>query len=136
MGPLEAIHQAKARVDCRGSKTDLALKQGDSLDIIRVQGNPEGKWLGRTQDGSSGFKSSLLPFFNLETRTETTISFEFTIMRHEISLCLRFLPPTVGYVKTTSVEIDFNTLKNCSTQQLSEPEVYDDIDVAPPDHRY
>ncbi|XP_073333878.1 FYN-binding protein 1 isoform X2 [Pagrus major] len=91
VGPLETIHQGKARVDCRGSKTDLALKQGDSLDIIRVQGNPEGKWLGRTQDGS------------------------------------------IGYVKTTSVEIDFNTLKNRKAQQAYDPEVYDDIDVASSD---
>lgn len=92
VGPLETIHQGKARVDCRGSKTDLALKQGDSLDIIRVQGNPEGKWLGRTQDGS------------------------------------------IGYVKTTSVEIDFNTLKQRNAQPAYEPEVYDDIDVAPADN--
>uniref|UniRef100_A0A8D0AP31 Helically-extended SH3 domain-containing protein n=1 Tax=Sander lucioperca TaxID=283035 RepID=A0A8D0AP31_SANLU len=55
VGPLEVVHQGKARLDCRSSKTDLALKQGQSLDIIRVQGNPEGKWLGRTQDGSSKF---------------------------------------------------------------------------------
>lgn len=52
---MEVIHQGKARVDCKGNKTDLVLKQGDCLDIIRVQGNPEGKWLGRTQDGSSKF---------------------------------------------------------------------------------
>ncbi|XP_041667554.1 FYN-binding protein 1 isoform X2 [Cheilinus undulatus] len=88
VGPLEVIHQGKARVDCRGGKTDLGLKQGDSLDIIRVQGNPEGKWLGRTQDGS------------------------------------------IGYVKTTSVEIDFNSLKNHKPQQAYDPEVYDDVDVA------
>ncbi|KAI3362389.1 hypothetical protein L3Q82_012691 [Scortum barcoo] len=94
MGPLEVIQQGKARVDCRGSKTDLALKQGDCLDIIRVQGNPEGKWLGRTQDGS------------------------------------------IGYVKTTSVEIDFNSLKNNTASPATsyDPEVYDDIDVAPPDN--
>ncbi|KAL6097027.1 fyb1 [Pungitius sinensis] len=90
-GPLEVVHQGKALVDCRGSKTDLALKQGDSVDIIRVQGNPEGKWLGRTQDGS------------------------------------------IGYVKTTSVEIDFNMLKKHSTQLASDPEIYDDIDVAVPE---
>ncbi|XP_047426570.1 FYN-binding protein 1 isoform X1 [Mugil cephalus] len=91
-GPLEVIHQGKARSDCKGTKTDLALKQGDSLDIIRVQGNPEGKWLGRTQDGS------------------------------------------IGYVKTTTVEIDFNTLKSRQAQPAYEPEVYDDIDVAPSDN--
>ncbi|XP_010734906.3 FYN-binding protein 1 isoform X2 [Larimichthys crocea] len=93
VGSLEVIHQGKARVDCKGGKTDLALKQGEPLDIIRVQGNPEGKWLGRTQDGS------------------------------------------IGYVKTTSVEIDFNTLKKRkATQQTYDPEVYDDIDVAPSDN--
>ncbi|XP_028273016.1 FYN-binding protein 1 isoform X2 [Parambassis ranga] len=92
VGPLEAIHQGKARTDCKGSKTDLALKHGDSLDIIRVQGNPEGKWLGRTLDGS------------------------------------------IGYVKTTSVEIDFNTLKNRQPQPAYEPEVYDDIDVVSSDN--
>uniref|UniRef100_A0A3Q4N6H5 FYN binding protein b n=1 Tax=Neolamprologus brichardi TaxID=32507 RepID=A0A3Q4N6H5_NEOBR len=59
-----------------------------------IQGNPEGKWLGRAQDGS------------------------------------------IGYVKTTSVEIDFNSLKNqgASLQQAYDPEVYDDIDVV--DNRY
>ncbi|XP_026194903.1 FYN-binding protein 1 isoform X2 [Anabas testudineus] len=92
VGPLEVIHQGKARVDCKGSKTDLVLRQGDSLDIIRVQGNPEGKWLGRTQDGS------------------------------------------IGYVKTTSVEIDFNSLKNRQAQPAYEPEVYDDIDVLSSDN--
>ncbi|XP_034751641.1 FYN-binding protein 1 isoform X3 [Etheostoma cragini] len=91
VGPLEVVHQGKARLDCRSTKTDLALKQGQSLDIIRVQGNPEGKWLGRTQDGC------------------------------------------IGYVKTTSVEIDFNTLKSHG-QQACDPEVYDDIDVASPDN--
>lgn len=50
-----------------------------------------------------------------------------------ISLCSLFL--TVGYVKTTSVEIDFNSLKNRKTQQAYDPEVYDDIDVASPHSR-
>uniref|UniRef100_A0A3B4XZN9 FYN binding protein b n=1 Tax=Seriola lalandi dorsalis TaxID=1841481 RepID=A0A3B4XZN9_SERLL len=94
VGPLEVIHQGKARVDCKSSKTDLGMKQGDCVDIIRVQGNPEGKWLGRTQDGS------------------------------------------IGYVKTTSVEIDFDSLKNRQAQQSYDPEVYDDIDVISSDNRY
>ncbi|XP_076020255.1 FYN-binding protein 1 isoform X2 [Genypterus blacodes] len=96
VGPMVVIHQGKACVDSKGSKMDLALKQGDSVDIIRVQGNPEAKWLGRTQDGS------------------------------------------VGYVKTTSVEIDFDTLKHqgesCRAQQAHEPEVYDDIDTTSHDN--
>ncbi|XP_061590252.1 FYN-binding protein 1 isoform X2 [Cololabis saira] len=87
VGALEVLQRGKALTDCKSSKSDLALKQGESLDIIRIQGNPEGKWLGRTQDGS------------------------------------------IGYVKTTLVEIDFNSLKNRQSQTTYEPEVYDDIDV-------
>lgn len=41
--------------------------------------------------------------------------------------CCMFL--TVGYVKITSVEIDFNSLKAHKAQPSYEPEVYDDIDV-------
>lgn len=89
VGPLDVLQKGKARVDCKGNKTDLTLKQGDSLDIIRTQGNPEGKWLGRTQDGS------------------------------------------VGFVKITSVEIDYNALKQKAAEQSYEPEVYDDIAVTP-----
>lgn len=44
--------------------------------------------------------------------------------------------PTVGYVKTTSVEIDFNTLKKHKSEPAYDPEVYDDIDVMPSDNRY
>ncbi|XP_044000118.1 FYN-binding protein 1 isoform X2 [Gambusia affinis] len=90
-GALEVIQKGKALTDCKGSKMDLALKQGDQLDIVRVQGNPEGKWLARTTDG------------------------------------------TIGYVKTTLVEIDFNSLKNRSAQAY-EPEIYDDIDVVSADN--
>ncbi|XP_029372216.1 FYN-binding protein 1 isoform X2 [Echeneis naucrates] len=90
VGPLEVLQQGKARVDCKGSKTDIGLKHGDCVDIIRVQGNPEGKWLARAHDGS------------------------------------------IGYVKITSVEIDFNSLKR--GQQSYDPEVYDDIDILPSDN--
>uniref|UniRef100_A0A3P9H1A0 FYN binding protein 1 n=1 Tax=Oryzias latipes TaxID=8090 RepID=A0A3P9H1A0_ORYLA len=90
-GDIEVIHEGNALVDCKGSKTDLALKKDQHLDIIRVMGNPEGKWLGRTSDGS------------------------------------------IGYVKTTSVKIDFDVLKNIQAPPGFDPEVYDDIDVISPE---
>ncbi|KAM9820157.1 FYN-binding protein 1 [Neosynchiropus ocellatus] len=92
VGSVAVIQQGKALMDCRGSKTDLALKQGENLDIIRIQGNPEGKWLARNQDGS------------------------------------------IGYVKITSVNIDFNSLKNYQTPQANDQEVYDDIEQASSDN--
>lgn len=50
--PLQVIHQVKAKADCKGGKHDLSIKKGESVDIIRITDNPEGKWLGRSQDGS------------------------------------------------------------------------------------
>ncbi|XP_053504116.1 FYN-binding protein 1 isoform X3 [Ictalurus furcatus] len=85
-GPLQVIHKVKARVDCKGGRNDLSFKQGESIDILRITDNPEGRWLARTQDGSC------------------------------------------GYVKTESVQIDFDTLKNQSRPlPENDGDVYDDV---------
>ncbi|KAJ8287295.1 hypothetical protein GJAV_G00049940 [Gymnothorax javanicus] len=88
-GPIQVIHKLKVKLDCKGSRTDLALKQGDLIEIIRISENPEGRWLGRTREGS------------------------------------------IGYVKTESVEIDFDSLKRQgeAIPAAYDPEVYDDIGV-------
>ncbi|KAJ6656129.1 hypothetical protein lerEdw1_004180 [Lerista edwardsae] len=92
VGPIEVIHQARACTDSKGGKTDLAFKQGDKIEIIRITDNPEGKWLGRTRG-------------------------------------------SYGYIKTTMVEIDYDSLKrkprpptNIPPRQSdSDKEVYDDV---------
>uniref|UniRef100_W5N4D9 FYN-binding protein 1 n=1 Tax=Lepisosteus oculatus TaxID=7918 RepID=W5N4D9_LEPOC len=91
-GPLEVIHKVKARVDCKGGKNDLMIKQGEAIDIIRITDNPEGRWLGRNKDGS------------------------------------------YGYVKTESVEIDYDTLKRkpfglmvSDKHPEDDGELYDDV---------
>nr|XP_046225730.1 FYN-binding protein 1-like isoform X1 [Oncorhynchus gorbuscha] len=76
-GPLEVVHRAKARVDSKGSKTDLVLKQGESIDIMRVLDNPEGRWLGRSQDGSYGYvktESVAIDFDTLKRQGGSTSS--------------------------------------------------------------
>ncbi|XP_041092326.1 FYN-binding protein 1-like isoform X2 [Polyodon spathula] len=93
--PIEVIHKVKARVDYKGAKNELTVKQGEIIDIIRIAENPEGKWLGRTADGS------------------------------------------YGYIKTVSVEIDYDTLKrqqktallSSSQRHVTEQDqdVYDDV---------
>ncbi|KAK0143014.1 FYN-binding protein 1 [Merluccius polli] len=55
VGPLEVMHRVKVKVDSRGGRTDLPLKKGDWVDVLRVQDNPEGKWLGRSDNGSFGY---------------------------------------------------------------------------------
>ncbi|KAJ3605661.1 hypothetical protein NHX12_027706 [Muraenolepis orangiensis] len=54
-GSLEVMHRVKVVMETRGSKTDLALKKGDWVDILRIHDNPEGKWLGRSENGSFGY---------------------------------------------------------------------------------
>ncbi|CAL8277876.1 unnamed protein product [Merluccius merluccius] len=55
VGPLEVMHRVKVKVDSRGGRTDLPLKKGDWVDVLRVHDNPEGKWLGRSDNGSFGY---------------------------------------------------------------------------------
>ncbi|XP_060046963.1 FYN-binding protein 1 isoform X2 [Erinaceus europaeus] len=92
-GPIQVIHQAKACCDFKGGKNELSFKQGEQIQIIRITDNPEGKWLGRTAQGS------------------------------------------YGYIKTTAVEIDYDSLRRKKTTLGARPprlpdddqEVYDDV---------
>lgn len=59
-GPIEVIHMARVREDWQGGKNDLMVRQGENVEIIRVNNNPEGKWLARNLRGSC--KSNKLKF--------------------------------------------------------------------------
>ncbi|XP_071780711.2 FYN-binding protein 1-like [Centroberyx gerrardi] len=54
-GPVCVIQKGKARLDCKGGKTDLPLKQGETIEIVRITENPEGRWLARTMEGYYGY---------------------------------------------------------------------------------
>ncbi|KAM9385192.1 uncharacterized protein KZ484_006785 [Pholidichthys leucotaenia] len=58
-GEIEVLHTARARHDWNGGgKQDLSVRQGDSVEIIRVKNNPEGKWLARSMNGNYGYISN------------------------------------------------------------------------------
>ncbi|XP_077058794.1 uncharacterized protein LOC143711297 isoform X1 [Siphateles boraxobius] len=57
-GPIEVIHMACVRDDWQGGKNDLMVRQGESVEIIRVNNNPEGRWLARNMKGSFGYISN------------------------------------------------------------------------------
>ncbi|XP_044287236.1 FYN-binding protein 1 isoform X2 [Varanus komodoensis] len=92
VGPIEVIHRAQACTDFKGGKNDLAFKQGDQIEIIRITDNPEGKWLGRIRG-------------------------------------------SYGYIKTTMVDIDYDSLRRKPRPSISiqpkhpdsDQEVYDDV---------
>ena len=50
-GPLEVLHTARVRCDWQGGKLDLAVRQGDTVEILRAKDNPGGKWLVRAETG-------------------------------------------------------------------------------------
>ncbi|CAL8309865.1 unnamed protein product [Lota lota] len=56
-GPLEVLHMARVRHDWQGGKLDLAVRQGDSVEILRAKDNPGGKWLVRSETGKWGYVS-------------------------------------------------------------------------------
>ncbi|XP_057216022.1 FYN-binding protein 1 isoform X2 [Triplophysa rosa] len=76
--PLQVIHQVKAKADCRGGKNDLSIKKGESIDIIRINDNPEGKWLGRGQDGSFGFVKTEMVEINFSVLKNQGLSIPVT----------------------------------------------------------
>ncbi|XP_043107241.1 FYN-binding protein 1 isoform X1 [Puntigrus tetrazona] len=57
-GPIEVIHMARVREDWQGGKNDLTVRQGENVEIIRVNNNPGGKWLARNLRGSMGYISN------------------------------------------------------------------------------
>ncbi|NWX37357.1 FYB1 protein, partial [Notiomystis cincta] len=99
-GPIEVLHLARARVDHKGGKNELTVKQGDEIEIIRLTDNPEGKWLGRIKG-------------------------------------------RYGYIKTTMVEIDYDSLKRkqqpstrAAVNTDNDQEMYDDVGEQDTTSRY
>ncbi|XP_054646129.1 FYN-binding protein 1 isoform X2 [Dunckerocampus dactyliophorus] len=55
----EILHTARVRYDWNGEgKLDLKVHQGQTVEIVRVKNNPEGKWLARSLDGKYGYISN------------------------------------------------------------------------------
>ncbi|XP_078141787.1 uncharacterized protein LOC139921488 isoform X1 [Centroberyx gerrardi] len=57
-GEVEVLHTAKVRHDWHGGKLDLSVRQGDSVEILRVKNNPGGRWLARSLTGNYGYISN------------------------------------------------------------------------------
>ncbi|XP_051951732.1 proteoglycan 4-like isoform X2 [Xyrauchen texanus] len=54
-GQEEPIYYVKVIEDCKGSKTDLPVKVGDTVSIIRTNKCPKGKWLAKDSDNKYGY---------------------------------------------------------------------------------
>ncbi|XDV38626.1 hypothetical protein PO909_007987 [Leuciscus waleckii] len=82
--PLQVIHQVKAKADCKGGKHDLSIKKGESIDIIRITDNPEGKWLGRSEDGSFGYVKTEMVEIDFSVLKNQGLSFPHNLENEEV----------------------------------------------------
>ncbi|KAK5869732.1 hypothetical protein PBY51_024430 [Eleginops maclovinus] len=58
-GVEEVLHTARVRHDWQGvGKLDLSVRQGESVEIVRVENNPRGKWLAKSVNGKYGYISN------------------------------------------------------------------------------
>nr|XP_046248192.1 FYN-binding protein 1 isoform X2 [Scatophagus argus] len=58
-GEDEVIHTARVRHDWHGEgKLDLVVRKGESVEIVRTNNNPVGKWWARTLNGKYGYISN------------------------------------------------------------------------------
>ncbi|CAI5640067.1 FYN-binding protein 1 isoform X2 [Oreochromis niloticus] len=54
-GQEDALYQARVVVTAKGRKTDLPVKAGETISIIRTANCPKGKWLARDSSNSYGY---------------------------------------------------------------------------------
>ncbi|TSM94631.1 Peroxisomal membrane protein 11C [Bagarius yarrelli] len=57
-GEVEVLHTAWVRENWQGGKNDLCVRQGETVQIVRVKNNPEGRWLARNMNGEYGYISN------------------------------------------------------------------------------
>ncbi|KAK5907085.1 hypothetical protein CesoFtcFv8_004971 [Champsocephalus esox] len=58
-GEVEVLHTARVRHDWHGvGKLDISVRQGESVEILRVKNNPGGKWLAKSVNGKYGYISN------------------------------------------------------------------------------
>ncbi|KAM9461856.1 FYN-binding protein 1 [Clarias gariepinus] len=119
-GEVEVIHTARVREDWQGGKNDLRVRQGESVEIVRVKNNPEGRWLARNMSGEYGYISNVCVDVDYEGIKRK--------IRGDVAPSLLPLPIHIDEDVYDDVGTDsLNTSLNVSG------EVYDDIDHVIPD---
>ncbi|KAJ8408343.1 hypothetical protein AAFF_G00257570 [Aldrovandia affinis] len=118
--PVEVLHMARVRHNWQGGKNDLRVWQGDSVEIIRVKNNPEGKWLARTLAGTYGYISN------------TCIDVDYEeVKRSILSKKAIVSPPPPPPVQDDFYDDVGSSNQLSSSLDLDTEDVYDDVDEFP-----
>ncbi|KAF4083328.1 hypothetical protein AMELA_G00140010 [Ameiurus melas] len=120
-GEDEVLHVARVREDWQGGKNDLRVWQGESVEIVRVKNNPEGRWLARNMNGEYGYVSNRCVDVDYEE-----------IKRKIRSVSAPPLPLSLPVLEDEDFYDDVGRDPLNSSLNVS-GEVYDDIDHVIPD---
>ncbi|XP_028818331.1 FYN-binding protein 1 [Denticeps clupeoides] len=112
-GPVTVLHTAKVHEDWQGGKNDLSVRQGESVEIIRVENNPEGKWLARTPAGVYGYISN------------TCVDVDYGDLKRKLRVSA-IGPALATHIPQTNLEFDAS-----DHGESMEDDVYDDVDDLP-----
>ncbi|XP_017567566.1 FYN-binding protein 1 isoform X3 [Pygocentrus nattereri] len=119
-GEEEVLHIARVREDWQGGKSDLRVRQGESVEIVRVKNNPEGKWLARNMNGEYGYISNRC----------VDVDYEEVKRKLRLGVTPPSLPPPVQEDDDVYDDVGADPLNSSFTMG---GEVYDDIDAVIPD---
>ncbi|MCJ8737829.1 hypothetical protein PDJAM_G00028660 [Pangasius djambal] len=119
-GEDEVLHTARVREDWQGGKNDLRVRQGESVEIVRVKNNPEGRWLARNMSGEYGYVSNACVDVDYEAIKRKILS----------EAAPPPLPPPVHEDEDVYDDVGADPLN--SSLSVS-GEVYDDVDHVIPD---
>ncbi|XP_035271967.1 FYN-binding protein 1 isoform X2 [Anguilla anguilla] len=118
--PVEVLHIAKVRHDWQGGKNDLSVRQGDTIEIIRIKDNPGGKWLARTLSGTYGYINN------------TCVDLDYEEVKRSF-LCkaadASFPPPPPA--QDDDFYDDVGSSQQLNSTDLDNEDVYDDVQQIP-----
>ncbi|XP_037325265.1 FYN-binding protein 1 [Pungitius pungitius] len=120
-GEVEVLHTARVRHDWHGGgKLDLSIRQGESVEILRVKNNPEGKWLARSLNGHCGYISN------------TSVDIDYEAVKRKLLQSRKIntsqLPPP-----PPDPPLMLNVKYNCSDSMPPDDDDYDDVEPLPED---
>ncbi|XP_056133210.1 FYN-binding protein 1 [Lampris incognitus] len=124
-GEVEVLHVAKVRHDWHGGKLDLSVRQGDSVEILRVKNNPQGRWLVRTFTGDYGYISN------------TCVDIDYEEVKRKVlqarGMDLPSLPPPPPDPPRTGLCYNVNSCNQVNRGMPQEEDDYDDVQPIPED---
>ncbi|KAJ7993334.1 hypothetical protein DPEC_G00271350 [Dallia pectoralis] len=123
-GKIEVLHMAKVRHDWQGGKSDLNVRQGDSVEIIRVKNNPGGRWLARTPSGHYGYIIN----------TCVEVDYEEVKRKLKLNRATDVLPPPPPSPpgEDNDIYYDVESSNNMNSSMTQEDDDYDDVQNFPP----